>query len=102
MQTLPYKEVTYKKVTYGKLEDFVTNALCLMFDWSFVADQESNNMTYELFHIDPEEFDQYDKAKVDAFLADPKQTTGMARRLLVHLCNIGRIEPGVYLVEVNW
>lgn len=71
-------------------------------EFSFAADQELGNDAEKIFHV-RNSVDQFDQARIDAFVAEGKHGHGfLTQALLDELCKRGRIEAGDYLIRIAY
>jgi len=66
------------------------------------AEEWSNDSQYLYSGINGEFKWRWDKDNLKAFLDGGPASPGIVRLLLNHLCAIGEIDPGDYLITVSW
>lgn len=100
MSKLEYEVVTYFKVDYHDLEDFVCKAYGLD-EWSVVADQEEGNDTSVTVSATKNSLSKYDRDRLGKFLSgnDPGW---MLHVLMNDMADRDLIPEGSYLVRISW
>lgn len=92
--------VSYRKVDYNDLNDFISFHYGVEFD--VVADQEMSNDSKMTVTVEPEEILDYDQEKLDRLRERNDYPTYSLHVLLQDLCNRGHLAAGQYLICVSW
>ena len=87
---------------YNDLDEFLTERFDLPEGYEFAAMEELGNDIVKSINVCKEEIDSYDQDYIDAVVKDKKPKSYGTRILLCHLCNLGEIPEGEYLIEVSW
>lgn len=99
---LKYEIKSSIRVDYDDLEDFLTERFDLPEDYEFAAMEELGNDVVESINVCKEKVGTYDQAYIDSVIKDRKPKPYGTRILLCHLCNLGEIPEGEYLINVSW
>jgi hypothetical protein len=97
---LAYKEVTLRKVDYQDVDDLIAEVYGR--EYEIVPSEEWNNMQDHEVTVEKGEIDEYDQKKLNRFKNGDGIPSYMLYALLTDMCNNGHIEPGEYLISVDW
>jgi len=99
---LKYTIESIIRVDYHDLDDFITKRFKLEEPYEFAAIEEMPNDLVKSINVCKEEFDKYDQKYIDAVVKDKRPKLYGTRKILCHLCNLGEIPAGEYLIDVSW
>ena len=104
MTDLKMKTETVHIVVSCDFEEFVKEKYPYATDYSFVATEEAGNDSEHRFNATAESY--YGDELHEEDMADFHRNDGFkpffTANLLTDMCKRGYIEPGTYLIEVNW
>lgn len=97
---LDLKPVIYQELSYSAFERFVKKHYNLIYDWSFVKDQELYNGASGTFIIVKEPVNEGSMFKF--IFGKTQEICWMTQTILTDLCNQNLIPEANYLIEVSW
>ena len=90
---------TTRFVNYGEMESFINacfpNATPIEIP---MHEEKGNDCTIKIV-VDGNE---YFPEEIDAYIAGEKQPMYMLNRIMQRLHNLGKIEQGIYCIEISW
>lgn len=98
---LKYKIESIFRVEYGDLDNFLTERFDLPEIYEFAAMEELSSDIIKSINVNKGELDKYGQKYVDAVVKDKRPKAYGTRIILCHLCNLGEIPEGEYLIEVS-
>jgi len=99
---LQSKKVTYNEVEYGDLDKFINEEFPqLKGRFESAAYEEWSNDSCYIMDIDGEPDEYYDN-EVAEMLETGKIPSFITQAALNYLCRLGKIEKGLYLIQVCW
>jgi hypothetical protein len=99
---LKYEIKSVITVDYDDLDEFLTKRFNLPEDYEVVAMEELGNDMVKSIDVSKKELDKYDQRYIDAITKDKEVELYNTGVLLCHLCNLGEIPEGEYLIEISW
>lgn len=97
-----FEKREYFVIGYSDFEDLV-NRVYGGSDYDFVANEKIvDGIIITYCGIGQAELSVYEIGLMDVYRARPFGKAPIARLLLRDMCNLGIIESGNYLIEVNW
>ena len=99
---LKYEIKTIISVEYYDLDAFFTARFNLIHDYEFIAMEELGNDVVKSINVNKEKLGVYDQKYVDAVVKNKIPKHYGTRTILCHLCNLGEIPEGEYLINVSW
>ena len=101
MMGLKYKMKSVLQVDYYDLDKFLTERFG--FDnepYQVVAAEELSRNMVKSIDVNKKEFNAWDQEELDEILTTKEWGTFNTGLLLCHLCNLGEIPEGEYLIDV--
>lgn len=89
-------------VGYNDLDEFLTKRFEFEERYEFIEAETMSNDSAKTIHICKEELSKWDKKELEETLKTKKWECGITHILLQHLCNLGEIPEGEYVIEVSW
>jgi len=99
---LKYTTESVIRVDYGDLDVFLTEKFGFNEPYKILAAEELSNDSVKDIEVRKEEFSEWDQKELDEILATKKWKLYHTWLLLCHLCNLGEIPEGNYLIDVCW
>jgi len=99
---LRHKTETVVRVDYSDLDEFLTERFGLPDTYEVVAIEELNNDTIKSINVNRERIGSYSQKYIDAVVKDKKPKLYGTGTILCHLCNLGEIPEGEYLIDISW
>lgn len=95
----PCKVKAVFSVEYHELNDYI--AKCLGLD-HFEGQDESPNDTSHEYSVSKEDLGVYEKQKLLKILTKKECSHWELNVVLDHMCSLGYLEPGNYVMRVSW
>jgi hypothetical protein len=99
---LKYKIKSVIMVNFNDLDEFLAKRFGLPERYEFTAMEELGNDIVKSINVYRKELSEYDQKYIDEFLVTKKPQLYRTCDILCHLCNLGEIPEGEYLIEVSW
>ena len=99
---LKHEIKTIISVEYYDLDAFLTTRFDLIDDYEFIAMEELVNDIVKSIDVGKEKLGIYDQEYIDAVVENKIPKPYGTRAILCHLCNLGEIPEGEYLINVSW
>ena len=98
---LKFTEQTFKVVKSFDLEKLIQDTFNIK-EYNLVSAEEERNDTVWTCRINNDPVDAYHLKAIQEWLKTGSEPSFMTRHIMQHMCNMGKLDPGDYLVEISW